>query len=117
MVCARIIRLAFFCLLAVRFASLAWASDFTAFAEDEDVCRRVGAAAIGGGVGPAAAQRYDAAYGRCMFAHGRMRRMGGDPQGGPGGPPAPNVHAGEFPDAFYSIPYATPGYGYDGFSP
>ena len=27
-----------------------------------------------------------------------------------------NPHTFEYPDAFFSVPYATPGYGYDGFS-
>ena len=102
---------------AAKMSGSAQGSDFTAFADDEDVCRRAGAAAIGGGSGPAAAQRYDAAYGRCMVAHGRMRQMGAY-AAGPAGPAYPkgNPHSFEYPDAFYSVPYATPGYGYDGFS-
>ncbi len=94
----------------------AHAGDFATYAEDEDVCRRAGAAAIQGASGPAAAQRYDVAHGRCMMAHGRMRMMGDERQGGPPGPAYPNVHGYGYPDAFYSVPYATPGYGYDGFS-
>ena len=52
-----------------------------------------------------------------MVAHGRIRQMGAYP----GEPPNPayvagNPHSFEYPDAFYSVPYATPGYGYDGFS-
>ena len=94
-------------------AQRAQASGFTAFAEDEDVCRKAGAAAINGASGPTAAQRYDTTYGRCMAAHIRMRQMAG-----PSGPdyPVGNPHGFEYPDAFYSVPYATPGYGYDGFS-
>ena len=91
-------------------------SGFSDFAADEDDCRGVGTAAIQGGSGPTAAQRYDYAYRRCMAVHGRMRRIGAaqaDPQAGG---PAGNPHSFEYPDAFYSIPYATPGYGYDGFS-
>ncbi len=103
---------------AIDTARYAHASGFTAFAEDEDVCRKAGAAAIGGAAGPTAAQRYDFAYRRCMAVHGRMRLMGAYGQGGPGpgGYPVGNPHSFEYPDAFYSIPYATPGYGYDGFS-
>ena len=92
----------------------AFASDFTAFAEDENVCRSAGAKAIDGASGPSAAHRYDLVYGRCMVAHGRRRQVdsmqqdGGYAAGGPG--------SFAYPDAFYSIPYATPGYGYDGFS-
>ena len=91
----------------------AHASDFTAFAADEDVCRRAGAEAIGTASGPSAASRYDMAYRRCMAMQGRRRQMGAYADGaGPVG----NPHGFEFPAAFYSIPYATPGYGYDGFS-
>ncbi len=105
------------CLLgALTFAPAAYGGGFAAYAEDEDVCRRAGAAAIQGATGPAAAQRYDVAHGRCMMAHGRLRQMGGAVDDGPPGPAYPNVHSSEYPDAFYSIPYATPGYGYDGFS-
>ncbi len=87
---------------------------FTAFAEDEDVCRQVGAAAIQGASGPTAAHRYDGAYRGCMFAHGRDRQMRDyADQAEYGIPGKPN---GDFPDAYYSVPYATPGYGYDGFS-
>lgn len=106
------------CLLAAAAAlpigQTARASGFTAFAEDEDACRRIGAQAIGAAAGPEAAHRYDAAYGRCMQAHIRQRQMGAYA----GFPLAPrgNPHGFEYPDAFYSIPYATPGYGYDGFS-
>jgi hypothetical protein len=96
----------------------AYGSNFTSFAEDEDVCRGVGAAAIQGAVGPSAARQYDVAHGQCMAARGRMRWMGAYPPGGaPGGEyPDADRHSTDFPDAFYSIPYATPGYGYDGFS-
>jgi hypothetical protein len=99
---------------ASKLASPAYGSDFTAFAEDEDVCRAVGAAAIKGASGPSAARRYDVAHGQCMAARGRMRWMGGY-QGG-GVYPGADRHSYDFPDAFYSSPYATPGYGYDGFS-
>jgi len=97
---------------------LAHASPFTAFADDEDVCRRVGAAAIKDASGPSAAQRYDAARGQCMMAHLRTRQMRAYAQDAP---PVPQARPGpsdnsQYPDAFYSIPYATPGYGYDGFS-
>ena len=99
------------CASALQLARPAMASGFTTFAADEDVCRRVGAAAINGATGPSAAQRYDVAHARCMIAHSRMRQMRADE-----GPPIGNPHSFEYPDAFYSIPYATPGYGYDGFS-
>ena len=95
----------------------AFGGGFTTFAEDENVCRSAGAAAIKGAAGPSAAQRYDYAHARCMIAHGRMRQMDAFRNGGPGGPyGAGNPHSFEYPDAFYSIPYATPGYGYNGFS-
>ena len=95
----------------------AYGQDFARYGQDEDTCSKVGAAAIRSASGPAAAQRYDMAHGRCMAAHGRMRQFGGGPDGSPPGTPyAPNVHSFEYPDAFYSVPYATPGYGYDGFS-
>ena len=123
MVTVRNILLATLCILGVgvsaaHFTLRAYGSDFTAFAEDENVCRRVGTAAIKGGAGPAAAQRYDFAYRRCMVSHGRMRQMGAYQESGPPGPgyAGGNVHGFEYPDAFYSVPYATPGYGYDGFS-
>ena len=96
------------------------APTFAQFGEDENVCRQSGAAAVR--VTPdsdeaAAAHRYDYAYQRCMFEHGRRRQMdhmaGNDPADDP---THANVHSFEYPDAFYSIPYATPGYGYDGFS-
>ena len=93
----------------------AYGADFATYGEDEDACRRAGAAAIKGTSGPAAAQRYDVAHGRCMAAHWRMRQFGGGPPTD-GPPDAGNVHGFEFPDAYYSVPYATPGYGYDGFS-
>ena len=51
-----------------------------------------------------------------MVAHGRMRQMGAWQDGPPGPASSGNPHGFEYPDAFYSIPYATPGYGYDGFS-
>ncbi len=105
------------CLLgATKLAAPAYGGDFATYAEDEDTCRHAGAAAIQGATGPSAAQRYDIAHGRCMVAHGRMRQMGDARDDGPPGPAYPNVHSSEYPDAFYSIPYATPGYGYDGFS-
>jgi hypothetical protein len=92
----------------------AYGADFSAFGEDEDVCRHVATAAINGASGPTAAQRYDYAHWQCMAAHARMRQMGAYPYGPP--PGAGNPHSFDYPDAFYSIPYATPGYGYDGFS-
>jgi hypothetical protein len=94
------------------------ASPFTTFAEDEDACRQAGSAAIRGASGPSAAQRYDFAYRNCMADHGRRRLRGAYAEGAPAfaGYAAGNLRSGEFPDAFYSIPYATPGYGYDGFS-
>ena len=98
----------------LQLARPALASEFTTFAADEDVCRRVGAAAIQGATGPSAVQRYDYAHAKCMMAHSRMRQFGAD--NGPPGYSAGNPHSFEYPDAFYSIPYATPGYGYDGFS-
>ncbi len=118
----RKILLAAACLLgagvsATRLCAPAYAGDFATYAEDEDACRHAGAAAIQGASGPAAAQRYDIAHGRCMVAHGRMRQMGdARDDAPPGGPAYPNVHSFGYPDAFYSVPYATPGYGYDGFS-
>jgi hypothetical protein len=96
---------------------------FAAFGEDEDACRQVGAAAIKAAQDTGAprsdtlaARSYDQAYQRCMFEHGRARQMA-QMEGARGaeGPPG-NVHSFEYPDAFYHIPYATPGYGYDGFS-
>ncbi len=103
---------------AMQLGRPAHGNDFTAFAEDEDVCRHVGTVAIKGAAGPSAAQRYDMAYRQCMVVHGRRRQLGAYPQGGPAGAGEPpgNPHSFEYPDAFYSIPYATPGYGYDGFS-
>ena len=91
----------------------AYGSGFTAFADDEEVCRRAGTAAIADSSGPSAAQRYDSAYRRCMAAHGRARQMNAYPQDAYHDG---SLHGFEYPDAFYSIPYATPGYGYDGFS-
>ena len=95
----------------------AYGSDFSAFAEDEAACSRVGGAAIKGGSGGLAAQRYDYAYRRCMAAHVRMRQMDAYGQSGPynNDYPVGNPHSFDYPDAFYSVPYATPGYGYDGF--
>ena len=114
---SRTLLLAAACLLAAaRLAPSARAGDFATYAEDEDACRRVGAVAIRGATGPQAAQRYDAAHGRCMMARGRMRFMDEAGPPGPPGPAYPNVHGYGFPDAYYSVPYATPGYGYDGFS-
>jgi len=92
---------------------------FAAFGEDENACRKAGEAALSAPASPDAdaaanAHRYDYAYQRCMFMHGQARQMraisADDP--GPGG----NLHSFEYPDAFYSIPYDTPGYGYDGCS-
>ncbi len=97
----------------------AHASGFTDFAADEDTCRRAGTAAIQGGSGPAAAARYDYTYRRCMAFHGNKRQMDAYAGGPPGPGPAyrdSNPHTFEYPDAFFSVPYATPGYGYDGFS-
>jgi hypothetical protein len=109
------------CLLAAaaaaNLARPAHASDFTAFAEDEDVCRQAGTAAIKGADGPTAAQHYDVAYGKCMTAHGRLRMMEAYRKATQPPYPTGNPHSFDYPDAFYSIPYATPGYGYDGFSP
>jgi hypothetical protein len=99
---------------ATKLAHRAHASDFSAFGEDEDTCRRVATAAINGASGPTAAQRYDYAHWQCMVAHARKRQMGGYPYGPP--PDLGNPHSFDYPDAFYSVPYATPGYGYDGFS-
>lgn len=101
-------------LFATKIAQPAYGSDFSAFGEDEDACRRVATAAINGASGPTAAQRYDYAHWQCMVAHARMRQMGAYPYGPP--PDAGNPHSFDYPDAFYSVPYATPGYGYDGFS-
>jgi hypothetical protein len=92
----------------------AYGSNFTAFAEDEDVCRQAGAVAIKGATGPTAAQRYDAAHGQCMAVHGRMRMMDTYRNAAP--PAYADPRSLGYPDAFTSIPYATPGYGYDGFS-
>jgi len=103
------------CLLAL--TSQAHASDFTAFAEDEDACRQAGTAAIKDASGPEAAQRYDFAHFQCMVAHFRMRQMEAYRNAAPDGAyQAGNPNSFGYPDAFYSIPYATPGYGYDGFS-
>jgi hypothetical protein len=107
------------CLLTTGLLRPARAQGFAAFGEDEDICRRVGSAAIKDATGPAAAHRYDVAHGQCMAEHARARWMNAFPQGGP---PGPGYRGGgpdnfHYPDAFYSIPYATPGYGYDGFSP
>ncbi len=98
------------------------APSFAQFGEDENFCRQVGAAAAQVAPGTqadeaAAAHRYDDSYQRCMFEHGRSRMMahmaGRDPSDDP---THANVHSFEYPDAFYSVPYGTPGYGYDGFS-
>jgi hypothetical protein len=94
--------------------------NFAAFGEDEDICRKAGGAAIqpDAGSGESAARQYDAAYQRCMFEHGQDRQMRafyGDPANSP--QPRTNLHGLGYPDAFYSVPYGTPGYGYDGFSP
>jgi len=52
-----------------------------------------------------------------MAAHDRTRMMEAYRIAAPPGTPAGNPHSFEYPDAFYSIPCATPGHGYDGFSP
>ena len=93
--------------------------NFAAFGEDENMCRKAGEAAIAPASAPdtdeaASAHRYDYAYQRCMFLHGQARQLRAMTADDPG--PAGNVHSFEYPDAFYSIPYDTPGYGYDGFS-
>ena len=101
----------------LKLASPAYGSDFTEFAEDEDVCRQAGTAAIKEATGATAAQRYDFAHGRCMAAHGRMRMMDAYRNAAPPDAyPSGNPDSFDYPDAFYSIPYGTPGYGYDGFS-
>jgi len=102
------------CLLAIT-TQTARAQNFTAFGEDENICRQAGADAIKGASGPAAAQRYDIAHARCMATQFRMRQMNAYRNATPPNYPVPNGTG--FPDAFYHIPYATPGYGYDGFSP
>ncbi len=104
---------------AASLARPAYAQNFSTFAEDEDVCRQAGTAAIQGASGPAAAKRYDLAHWRCMVEHARMRQMDAYQNAAP---PGPGSFAGrpdnfDYPDAYYAIPYATPGYGYDGFSP
>jgi hypothetical protein len=96
-------------------ATNATASPFTSFAEDENTCRQAASAAIHNAAGPQAAQRYDIAHYRCMVAHGRMRQIDAARNAAPDPQPA-NPHSFDFPDAYYSVPYATPGYGYDGFS-
>ncbi len=103
---------------AAYFARSAYGSDFSAFSDDESVCSRLGGAAIKGAADGLAAQRYDTAYRRCMAMHLRTRQMEAYRQGGPYSDayPAGNPHSFDYPDAFYSVPYATPGYGYDGFS-
>jgi hypothetical protein len=93
--------------------------NFAAFGEDENACREAGAAALSAPSAPesdaaANAHRYDYAYQRCMFMHGQARQMRAMTADDPG--PRGNVHSFEYPDAFYAIPYDTPGYGYDGFS-
>ena len=100
------------------FARPAYGSDFSAFSDDEGVCSRLGGAAIKGAAGGLAAQRYDAAYRRCMATRMQTRQMQAYRQGGAygGAYPGGNPHGFEYPDAFYSVPYATPGYGYDGFA-
>ena len=110
--------LAVCCLLAASVpARHALASGFTSFAEDEDVCRHVGELAIKGESGPSAAHRYDDAHARCMQARGQQRMMDAYSGAANGaGPRTGNPLSFGYPDAFYSIPYATPGYGYDGFS-
>lgn len=101
----------------VRIGCPAYGSDFTAFAEAEEICRKVGTQSIDGASGPSAARHYDFAYRQCMVAQSRIRQSGATP---PGIPPAGSGTIGnsgnfEYPNAFYAIPYATPGYGYDGF--
>jgi hypothetical protein len=91
--------------------------NFAAFGEDENECRKAGEAAIvapAGSDADAAAHAHRYAYQRCMFMHGQARQMRAMTADDPG--PAGNVHSFEYPDAFYSVPYDTPGYGYDGFS-
>ncbi len=90
---------------------------FAFFGEDEDICRKEGQAALAASANadaPTNARRYDYAYQRCMFLHGQARQMRALAADAPG--PVGNVHSFEYPDAFYSVPYGTPGYGYDGFS-
>ncbi len=99
---------------ATRAVAPAYGSDFTNFADDEDACRKVGADAIKGASGPEAAHRYDVAHWRCMAAHGQQRQMDRAEQPPPWFSGRPDNS--DFPDAYYAIPYATPGYGYDGFS-
>lgn len=101
----------------LKFASPAYGSDFTQFAEDEDVCRQAGTAAINQATGATAAQRYDFAHGQCMAAHGRRRMMDAYRNAAPPSfYPTGNPDSFDYPGALYSIPYGTPGYGYDGFS-
>ena len=114
----RVLVIAACVLTAAQIERPAYGSDFTSFAEDENVCRQAGAEAIKGAAGPEAAHRYDMAHWRCMAAHGQARQMRAYQDDGP---PRPGDFTGrpdnsDFPDAYYSVPYATPGYGYDGFS-
>ncbi len=100
--------------------------NFADFGQDENTCRKVGAAAIQAADQQAspdkaaanASYRYDTAYRNCMVGKGQARRMGSLDGDGQADPPyrRSNPHSFDFPDAYYSIPYATPGYGYDGFS-
>jgi hypothetical protein len=96
--------------------------NFAAFGQDEDACRQAGAAAIQAAPADTTdtpARRYDFAYRQCMVMHGQMRQMGSfSGTVAAGAPPyrRDNPHGFEFPDAFFSVPYGTPGYGYDGFS-
>ena len=101
--------------------------NFAAFGQDENTCRTAGTAAINAPPPPAQAgaqpvtpaQKYDYAYQTCMISQILARQRGAYANNAPQGPapyPRPYRPNAEFPDAFYSIPYATPGYGYDGFS-
>ena len=51
-----------------------------------------------------------------MAVHDQMRQIRAYPDASPPGGFDRGPHGFEYPDAFYSVPYATPGYGYDGFS-
>jgi hypothetical protein len=101
-------------ILASNYAPAAHAQNFTAFGEDENICRQAGATAINGASGPEAARRYDIAHARCMAAQFRKRQIDAYRNATP--PAYPTPYSVGAPDAFTHIPYATPGYGYDGFS-
>jgi len=102
-------------LSARKVAPPAQATDFSAFGEDENVCRQAATSAIRGASGAQAAQRYDFAHARCMQAHLRTRMMDSYRSAAPPYPLGSPNGLG-YPDAFYHIPYDTKGYGYDGFS-